>query len=191
MRRLVNNIISVFYSAIRLLFLKLFNRGIHAPLIQRISPNVVLEIDKGGALILGESVRIHSGSKVKVRRNGRCSIGNNVRVNYGCMLFCHKSIIVEEGTEFGPNVIIYDHDHDFRSKGGLKAGMFKESPVHIGKNCWIGANCIILRGTEIGDNSVIAAGCVVKGKVAPNTILIQKRENSLTFYDGNGNEKGS
>ena len=44
---------------------------------------------------------------------------------------------------------------------------------------WIGANTVILRGTHIGANSVIAAGCVVSGNIPANTILVQKRENSL------------
>ena len=45
----------------------------------------------------------------------------------------------------------------------------------IGKNCWIGANTIILKGTIIGDNCVVGAGCVLKGKYPDSTIIIQKR----------------
>ena len=49
--------------------------------------------------------------------------------------------------------------------------------IIIGKNVWIGANTVILRGTTIGDNAVIAAGSVLKGDVAPNTVFLNKREN--------------
>ena len=34
-------------------------------------------------------------------------------------------------------------------------------PVHIGRNCWIGAGAIILPGVTIGDNTVIGAGSIV------------------------------
>ena len=66
-----------------------------------------------------------------------------------------------------------------RASGGLKAGKYKTAPVIIGENVWIGANSIVLRGTRIGDRSVIAAGCVVHGEIPPDTILIQRREDIL------------
>ena len=112
---------------------------------------------------------------MKVRPDAKLAIGDNVKINYNCMIICHKEISIGEGTEFGPFVLIYDHDHDFRAEGGLKANKFKYAPVVIGKNVWIGAGAIILRGTTIGDNSVIAAGTVVKGNIDANTILVQKR----------------
>ena len=37
--------------------------------------------------------------------------------------------------------------------------------VTIGDNVWVGAGCILLPGTIIGDNAVIAAGSVVRGEV--------------------------
>lgn len=52
-------------------------------------------------------------------------------------------------------------------------------PVKIGNNVWIGANTIILRGTEIGDNYVIGAGCVVKGKYNKGSVIIQKRKEEI------------
>jgi len=45
----------------------------------------------------------------------------------------------------------------------------------IGDNVWIGAGCIILRGTVIGDNCVIGAGSVIKGKIESNTLITQRR----------------
>jgi acetyltransferase-like isoleucine patch superfamily enzyme len=42
--------------------------------------------------------------------------------------------------------------------------------VSIGRNVWIGANCVILPGTVIGDNAVIAAGAVVRGIVPANEL---------------------
>lgn len=176
MRRRINNLVSVIYSFVRLCVLKVFHKGrLKFYPVQRISPNVVLELNSGAFLELGKKVRIHSGSKIKVRNSAKCEIGNDVRMNYGCMVICRQEIHIGEGCEFGPNVLIYDHDHDFRCAGGLKAGKFKEEPVTIGKNVWIGANTIVLRGTKIGDNAVIGAGSIVKGQIPANAVLIQKR----------------
>jgi acetyltransferase-like isoleucine patch superfamily enzyme len=45
-----------------------------------------------------------------------------------------------------------------------------DEPVYIGKNVFVGLNVIILKGAEIGDNSIIAAGSVVKGKIPANSL---------------------
>jgi len=45
------------------------------------------------------------------------------------------------------------------------------APVHIGKDCWIGANAIILKGTQLGDGSVVAAGAVVTSEVPPKSLM--------------------
>ena len=43
-------------------------------------------------------------------------------------------------------------------------------PVHIGKNCWIGANAVVLPGITIGDNVVIGAGSVVTKDIPSNVV---------------------
>ena len=160
MRRTVNNLVSVTFSFLKFSLMKLCNWGglLISP-VERFSPNVVTEFNRGCKVRLGKKVRVHSGTKIKVRKGGRLSIGANVKINYNCIIACRESIEIGEGTEFGPSVYLYDHDHDYRV--GLKEDKFKSAPIVIGKNCWIGANTIILRGTTIGDNCVIAAGSVV------------------------------
>lgn len=84
-------------------------------------------------------------------------------------------IVIGDDVQFSPNVMVYDHDHDYKAKGGVKSMKYKTSPIFIGNNVWIGANSIILRGVRIGDNAVIGAGCIVNKDVPDNTVLVQKR----------------
>lgn len=183
MRRTINNVISVIFSFIRLLVLRLFHhKGIYFGLIERISPNVVIEVNRGGKIIFGEKVRIHSGCKLKSRGGSILEIGSNVRINYNCMLICHKKIHIGSGTEFGPNVLVYDHDHDY--KAGLKNDKFVTGDVAIGENCWIGANTVILKGSVIGDNCVVAAGSVISGVYPANSLIYYSREIKTKIYDG-------
>ncbi|TOP40808.1 DapH/DapD/GlmU-related protein, partial [Vibrio parahaemolyticus] len=44
-------------------------------------------------------------------------------------------------------------------------------PIIIGRNVFIGANVTILQGVEIGDNSVIGAGCLISQNVEKNKIV--------------------
>lgn len=177
MRRLATNFVSVLYSFFRFVLIKLFHpRGFRFRLIERFSPNVIVEIERGGRVELGKSVRAHSRCVFKARKGGELIIKDGVSFNYNCMVFCKDKIVIECGVEFGPNVMIYDHDHDFRCEEGIKAGNYITEPVVIGKNAWIGCNTVILRGTTIGENAVIGAGSVVKGNVPANSVYIQKRE---------------
>ena len=57
------------------------------------------------------------------------------------------------------------------------------APVTIGKNVWIGAGTIILKGSAIEDNCIIAAGSVVKGIIPEGSVFMQKRERNI-YWEG-------
>ena len=159
---------------------KLFHiKNVHFGRLPRVSANTEISVDKGAELEIGNRFNMRGSARIRVRKNGKLIIGNNVSLNINNMIACHESIEIGDDVQFSPNVQIYDHDHDYRAEGGVKAGKYKTSPVKIGNNVWIGANVVILRGTIIGDNCVIGAGSIVKGHVPNGKILIQKRDLEL------------
>ena len=44
-------------------------------------------------------------------------------------------------------------------------------PIEIGKNCFIGCNALILKGTRLGDNCVVGAGAVVCGEFEADSVI--------------------
>ena len=122
---------------------------------------------------------MRDGAKIRVRKGAVCKIGRNTSINCNNMIACHKRVIIGDDVQFSPNVQIYDHDHDFRAEGGVKAGKYKTGTIEIGNNVWIGANTIILRGTKIGNDAVIAAGSIVKGEIPEGAVFVQKRVNEI------------
>lgn len=42
--------------------------------------------------------------------------------------------------------------------------------IKIGKNCFIGNNCTILPGVEMGDNCILGAGSVLNSSTLPNSV---------------------
>jgi acetyltransferase-like isoleucine patch superfamily enzyme len=44
-------------------------------------------------------------------------------------------------------------------------------PIHIGRNVWIGFDCVVLPGVRIGDGSIIGARSVVTSDVPPYSIV--------------------
>ena len=51
---------------------------------------------------------------------------------------------------------------------------FNTDDIKIGNNCWIGSNCVILKGVTIGDNCVIGAGVVLSENVESNSFTLAR-----------------
>lgn len=125
------------------------------------------------------NVRFEDNVAVAARESGIVRFGKNIFLNSGCKIICHEHINIGDNVQMGHNVIIVDHDHDFKCEGGITEGKFKCSPIEIGDNVWIGASTVILRGTIIGNNTVIGAGSVIKGVYPDNAVITQKREDKI------------
>lgn len=97
--------------------------------------------------------------------------GKNVYANFNLTCVDDTHIYVGDCTMFGPNVTIATAGHPILPELREKAYQYN-MPVHIGKNCWIGAGAIILPGVAIGDNVVIGAGGVVTKDLPSNVIAI-------------------
>ena len=63
-----------------------------------------------------------------------------------------------------------DHDHGIQPDCLIRLQKCKESEINIGRDVWIGANSIILKGVTIEDGAVIAAGSVVNKSIPANEI---------------------
>ncbi|MCM1364766.1 MAG: sugar O-acetyltransferase [Faecalibacterium sp.] len=100
-----------------------------------------------------------------------CHFGDWVYANFGLTMVDDTHIYVGDNTMFGPNVTVATAGHpiipDLREEG-YQYNM----PVHIGKNCWIGAGALILPGVTIGDNTVIGAGSVVTKDIPSNVVAV-------------------
>ena len=97
--------------------------------------------------------------------------GKNVYANYGLTLVDDTHIYVGDFTMFGPNVVVATAGHPILPELREK-GLQYNAPVHIGKNCWIGAGVIIVPGVTIGDNVVIGAGSIVTKDIPSSTVAV-------------------
>ena len=140
---------------------------------------------KGSQLNIGENCTIKSSflsnlvglsqRTIIVTRTeeAKIEIGNNVGIS-GATIYARKKITIGDNTLIGGNVKILDNDFhpievearnlDIKEKIGTRK-------IKIGKDCFIGANSLILKGVEIGDGSVVGAGSVVTGKFPSNVVI--------------------
>jgi len=91
------------------------------------------------------------------------TIGKDVRISLKANLDKRnpKGVIIGDGSylAFGATILCHDMSRNIRK------------PVIIGKNCFIGANSIILPGVIVGDEVVVAAGAIVTKDIPNNTIV--------------------
>lgn len=97
--------------------------------------------------------------------------GKYIYANFNLTLVDDTHIYVGDYTMFGPGVIIASAGHPILPE--LREKIYQYNmPVHIGKNCWLGAGVIVLPGITIGDNTVVGAGSVVTKNLPANTVAV-------------------
>ena len=120
-------------------------------------------------------IGLYQRSIIFARDGAKIHIGNNVGLS-GTTVYSFNSIEIGHNAIIGANTKILDSDfHPVNADARLENCDNKEKtltkPIMIGNNVFIGCNCIILKGSNIGDNCVVGAGSVVSGYFAPNTII--------------------
>jgi acetyltransferase-like isoleucine patch superfamily enzyme len=131
---------------------------------------------------LSNLVGLYSRTIIVTRAPGAyIRIGDNVGMS-GVTVYARKGIEIGENTAIGGNTKILDNDfHPIEAetrnklladKNGGDSDLVPSKPIKIGKNCFIGCNAIILKGTELGDGCVVGAGAVVSGKFEAGSVIV-------------------
>lgn len=89
-------------------------------------------------------------------------LGQNVFINFNCTIADTCLVTIGARTLFAPNVSLFSATHplDPDVRNGTK-GPETGKEIHIGEDCWIGGNAIILPGVRVGNGSTVGAGSVV------------------------------
>jgi len=104
----------------------------------------------------------------------RIIIGNNVGIS-GSTINATTTITIGDNTIIGSGCLITDTDsHPILAEERLLPDYYKytkSKPITIGKNVFIGARSIIMKGVSIGDGAVVGAGSVVTKDAPANAIV--------------------
>jgi len=112
--------------------------------------------------------QIGRGSLVWVLPGGRLII-RGATTNGNNMLIAKEKVSIGRGTQIAWGVTICDHDfHKTYSKGTQNP---ETAPITIGDDVWIGMDAKILKGVNIGNRAIIAAGAVVTRDVPAHTLV--------------------
>lgn len=122
---------------------------------------LVNELFKGN---IGENSRVMP--PVTVVRGNNVKIGRNVVIMNNSLFMAAGGITIEDDVMVAANAQLISNNHDLYDHQVLTC-----KPVHLKRNCWIGAGATILPGVTIGENAVVAAGAVVTKDVESNTVV--------------------
>lgn len=139
--------------------------------ILRVGKNAELVTHPGCHINIQKGMSIGRGSLISVLPKGNFVIGAKVGIGSNCQIVCHHRIVIGDNTIFGPNVMLFDHNHQYDFETGVKHRSFDVGEITIGKNCWLGAGCTILKDVRIGNNVIVAAGSVVTKDVPDGSVV--------------------
>ncbi|APU10090.1 hypothetical protein A5M85_07275 [Cellulophaga lytica] len=117
----------------------------------------------------GEKSYIRSGVEI-LGYNNIC-IGNNCIIGPDSILNASQQILIGDYFLSGPQLVIYTAEHGILNNG--EPFIFQPnnySRVIIGDNVYLGARVMILKGVNIGDNVVVAAGSIVTSNIPSNQL---------------------
>ena len=123
---------------------------------------------------LSNLIGLYSRTIIVARtKDSKITIGKNVGIS-GATIYARNSIEIGDNTLIGGNAKILDNDFhpiEIEARNNDIKEKILSRPIKIGKNCFIGCNSIILKGTELGDGCVVGAGAVVSGKFEANSVI--------------------
>ena len=134
----------------------------------------VLETLEDGRLAIGENTLLEPQCWITISQGARVRIGAGSFLNIGTMIAAGNEVTVGDHVMFANGCFVGDSDHryDDPTMPITWQGFTSKGPVHIGSNCWFGANCVVTSGVTIGDRCVIGANSVVTSDLPPGVIAV-------------------
>ena len=173
---MIRTLFLIVYNVWRIALNKLVHWGrFNVNWIQRISPLCALKVFQHGVIRVGRNCEFAAYCDFEAHGEGVLDIGEGTYFNRYCMISAHEHVLVGKHCMFGPGVKIFDNNHKYSPETGVSSQL-STAPISIGDNSWIASDAIILKGARIGKNCVIGAGCIVRGEVPDGSVVVDKRE---------------
>ncbi len=131
-----------------------------------------------GHIAIGERVLTLHGLWLAVEKPGWdlpapvIRIGDGVAIRPYCTISAAESVVIENDVVISAFTSVIDSDHSIGPHPNLLSNPLKPTPVRIGRGTWIGERVAVLRGSNIGEYSVIGANSVVKGDIPPHSVAV-------------------
>lgn len=149
-------------------------RGVGSLSVHPIVHSRVKIRNTNGQLSVGSLSELHENVVLSMAgasdNKARIQIGNRCSIWYGTVISAKQSVVIGDNCAISWNCTIIDNDmHEIVELEPVDKPSV--AGVTIGSNVWIGANSMILKGVNIGDGAVVAAGSIVTKDVPARTLV--------------------
>lgn len=135
---------------------------------------VILPSSRGSRIVIGAGSRLEPLAMIRcVGGTGDVVIGERCVINPHCVLYSGSGIRIGDDVLIAPGTAIVPANHAFlRRDLPIRAQGFSSAKggVVIEDGVWVGANCVLLDGAQLGRGAILAAGSVLRDKVPPYEI---------------------
>ena len=119
----------------------------------------VIQIEKGGILEISDKTYFGSGANISIGSVGKIVCMGNFCTTARSSFICHEKIIFGKNTVISWDCIFMDSDfHKIKENGSV---INSPRPITIGDNVWFGCRVTVLKGANVPNGCVIAAGALV------------------------------
>jgi len=121
-------------------------------------------IGKSSKIVICGTCRMAKGVRLKLFDNSCLTIGNHFTSNANLLISCANKVTFGSDCLLGWNITIMDNDggHTIIDKE-IFVNSVKSKEVVIGNHVWIGAETSILKGSVVGNGSIIGYNSFVCG----------------------------
>lgn len=111
-----------------------------------------------GTVSFGGKASIGHGSKISVR--GNLHFGADFNMTAESTIVCAKEIRFGDDCLLSWDILVMDTDeHPLYNKENKRIN--PDKAILVGNHVWIGCKCVLLKGAEVPDNTVVAAGTLL------------------------------
>lgn len=124
-----------------------------------------------GKITLGRNAYLYPDLVLETQEHGEILIGDDVVISRGSHLVAFDRITLGTGAMIGEYASLRDAHHNYGPDVAPRDSGHTTAPIVIGDHAWIGRGAVILPGVTIGHHAVVAANAVVTRDVPPGTVV--------------------
>lgn len=137
----------------------------------KIHADASVDASRSQGVVFGSQVTLNRFAYVQGGAGG-VRLGDRVEINNFSIVNGTGGVDIGDDTLIGPGVRIISYQHHYAAGQTIRSQPTEGKPIRIGRDCWIGANAVILAGVNIGDGAIIGAGAVVTRDIPASAIAV-------------------
>jgi len=119
-------------------------------------------------------------------KDSKIIIGNNVWITARCQIYSKVKVEIDDDVLIAANVFICDYTHGYKQAANIPYQNQPFEPygaIRVGRGTWIGQNCVILYGVNIGEQCIIGANSVVTKSIPDRCIVMGSPAKVTKIWD--------